>query len=67
MGELHPITTDDLADLLRLWGLGPQPVAQPRECHACIHPRMSHTTWGCERCSCGVSIVDLTGLGVLRV
>ena len=64
MGELRPITSDDLAAILRtetMWGrLGQAPIAQPRECRGCIHPRLSHSTWGCEWCSCEVSIVDLT-------
>lgn len=71
MGEMRLITPDDIAELIRRdvheTRRGPAPTADPRECPACPHHRIAHTSWGCDHCSCGVSIVDLTGLGVLHV
>jgi hypothetical protein len=46
-------------DVRRAFG-GPAPIADPRECPGCVHHRTAHTSWGCDHCMCGVSIVDLT-------
>ena len=65
--DIERLLQEDL--LARLLGryAADAPTANPRECGSCPHHRAAHTSWGCEYCSCGVSIVDLTGLGVLRV
>jgi len=58
--DIERLLQEDLLDRLLGRYAADAPTADPRECPACPHHRAAHTSWGCEYCSCGVSIVDLT-------